>query len=71
MILHSLWNDLFAEETIRKQLDAARRKRDIEQGRTEEKISLARKLISLGSMSREEIAKITELPLEQIDELAS
>ena len=59
--------ELFDEETMRKQLDAAHRKRDIEQG----KITVARNLLSLGTMSHEEIAKITELPLEQIDELAS
>ena len=83
MILHSLWNDLFDEETIRKQLDIARHRRAVEQGRAEgiaegekigmnkARVSLAKKLIALGSMSHEEIAKITELPLEQIDELAS
>ena len=59
--------ELFDEETMRKQLDAAHRKRDIEQG----KITVAHNLLSLGTMSHEEIAKITELPLEQIDELAS
>ena len=87
----SMMYELFDEETMRKQLDAARHKRDVEQGRAEgivegraegivegraegkneEKISLARKLISLGSMSREEIAALTELPIEQINKLAS
>ena len=67
----SMMYELFDEETMRKQLDAAHRKRDIEQGRTEEKVSLARKIISLGSMSREEIAALTELPIEQINKLAS
>ena len=79
--------ELFDEETMRKQLDAAHRKRDIEQGRTEGRaeglaegeakgiikanLSLARKLLSLGTMSREEIANLTELSIEQINELAS
>ena len=56
-------------------MDAARHKRDVEQGEAQGIIkanrSLARKLLSLGTMSREEIADLTELSLDQIDELAS
>ena len=71
----SMMYELFDEETMRKQLDAARHKRDVEQGEAQGIIkanrSLARKLLSLGTMSREEIADLTELSLDQIDELAS
>ena len=67
--------ELFDEETARKQLDAARSKRDIETGRAEgkaeEKISVALRLLSFGTMPQEDIAKATDLPLEKIKELAT
>lgn len=59
--------ELFDEETMRKQLDKAQRKRDFENG----KASVALNLLALGTMSREDIAKVTGLPIEKINELSS
>ena len=63
----SHWNYLFDEETMQKQLDIARSRREFENG----KISVAIKLLSLGTMSQEDIAKVTDLTIEKIKELAS
>lgn len=66
--------ELFDEETMRKQLDTARSRRDVEKGKAEgkfeEKISVALNLLSLGTMSQEDIAKVTDLTIEKIKELS-
>ena len=71
--------ELFDEETMRKQLEAARSRRDIEKGRAEgkaegkaeSKIAVALKLLARGKETLEEIAEDSELPIEKIKELAS
>ena len=62
----SMMQELFDEETLRRQLDAARSRRDIEQG----KIAVAKNLIILGNMSPEDIAKVSDLTVETIKELS-
>ena len=59
--------ELFDEETMRKQYDAARSRQDIEKT----KIEVALNLLTLGTMPQEDIAKATGLSLEKIRELAS
>ena len=67
----SMMQELFDEETLRRQLDAARSKRDIEKGKAEEKIAVAKKLILLGTVSPEDIAKVSDLTIETINELSA
>lgn len=62
--------ELFDEETMRKQLDAAKSKREFEKGEVRGKISVALNLLSLGTMSQEDIAKVTNLTIEKIRELS-
>ena len=62
--------ELFDEETMRKQLDRAKSKREFEKGKAEEKISIALKLLSLGTVSQEDIAAATNLTLEEIKKLS-
>ena len=62
--------ELFDEETMRKQLDIAKSRRDIEKGKAEEKISVALNLLSLGTLSQADIAKVTDLTIEKIRELS-
>ena len=59
--------ELFDEETMRRQLDTARSRKDVERG----KIEVALNLLTLGTMSQEDIAKVTNLTIEKIKELAS
>jgi hypothetical protein len=66
-----MMQELFDEETLRRQLDAARSKRDIEKGKAEEKIAVAKKLILLGTVSPEDIAKVSDLTIETINELSA
>lgn len=61
----SMMQELFDEETLRRQLDAARSRRDFEQGR----ITVAKNLILLGNMSPEDIAKVSDLTIEKVKEL--
>jgi hypothetical protein len=67
----SMMQELFDEETLRRQLDAARSKRDIEKGKAEEKIAVAKRLILLGTVSPEDIAKVSDLTIETINELSA
>ena len=62
--------ELFDEESMRKQLDAAKSKREFEKGEVRGKISVALNLLSLGTMSQEDIAKVTNLTIEKIRELS-
>ena len=75
--------ELFDEETMRKQLDTARSRRDLEKGRAEgraegrtegkaeEKISIALNMLAKGKLSVEEVAEYSDLALEKVKELAS
>lgn len=77
-----MMEELFDEETMRRQLDIARSRRyyekglakgiekGIEKGETKGKMSVALNLLSLGTMSQEDIAKATDLTLEEIRELS-
>ena len=47
------------------------KEREFENGKAEEKISIALRLLSVGTMSQEDIAKVTNLTIEKIKELAS
>ena len=67
----SMMQELFDEETLRRQLDAARSKRDIEKGKAEEKIAVAKRLILLGTVSPEDIAKVSDLTVEKVKELSA
>ena len=62
--------ELFDEETMRRQLDAVKSRRDFEKGKAEEKISVALNLLSLGTLSQADIAKVTDLTIEKIRELS-
>ncbi len=66
----SMMQELFDEETMRKQLDTARSRRDVERGKSEEKILLAERLIARGKDNFEDIADLTNLSLEKIEEIA-
>ena len=70
-----MMHELFDEETARKKYDTARSIQDIEKGReegkAEEKMSLALKLLARGKETLEEIAEDSGLPLAKIKELAS
>lgn len=63
--------ELFDEETMRKQLDTARSRRDIEKGKAEEKISFALNMLAKGKLSINEIAEYSGLSLDKVKELAS
>ncbi len=63
----SMMQELFDEETMRRQLDTARTKRDVEATKT----TIAKNLLVLGTMSQEDIAKVSDLALDKIKELAS
>ena len=71
----SHWNYLFDEETMQKQLDIAKGKREFEngkaEGKAEEKISLALNMLKKGKLSIEDIAEYSGLALEKVKELAS
>ena len=67
----SMMYELFDEETMRKQLDTARSRRDAEEARTAEKTAIAVNLLALGTMPKEQIAAVTGLTLEKIEELAN
>ena len=62
-----MMQELFDEETLRRQLEIARSKRDFEQG----KIAVAKNLILLGNMSPEDIAKVSDLTVETVKELSA
>lgn len=59
--------ELFDEETMRKQLDTARSRRDVEKG----KIEAALNMISKGKLSLEEIAEYSGLAIDKIKDLSS
>ena len=59
--------ELFDEETMRKQLDTARSRRDVEKT----KVEVALNMLSKGKLSIEEIAEYSGLALDRIKELAS
>ena len=59
--------ELFDEETMRKQLDTARSRRDVEKT----KVEVALNMLSKGKLSIEEIAEYRGLALDRIKELAS
>ena len=63
----SMMQELFDEETLRKQLETARSKRDFEQGKS----AVAKNLILLGNMSPEDIAKVSDLTVETVKELSA
>ncbi len=63
--------ELFDEETMRKQLDTARSRRDVERGKAEEKISFALNMLAKGKLSINEIAEYSGLSLDKVKELAS
>jgi hypothetical protein len=63
----SMMQELFDEETLRKQLNIARSKRDIEQ----ERIAVAQRMLARGKESLEEIAEDSGLTLEKVKELAA
>ena len=59
--------ELFDEETMRKQLDTARSRRDVEKT----KVEVVLNMLSKGKLSIEEIAEYSGLDLDRIKELAS
>lgn len=67
--------ELFDEQAQRRDYNTARdkimRAEGRAEGKLEGKIAVAFNLLSLGTVSKEDIAKATELPLEKIEELAS
>ena len=67
--------ELFDEETMRRQLDIAKGKREFEngkaEGKAEEKISFALNMLEKGKLSIEDIAEYSGLALEKVKELAS
>ena len=63
----SMMQELFDEETMRKQLDTARSRRDVEETRKENALIMLAK----GKLSIEEIAEYSGLALEKVKELAS
>ena len=59
--------ELFDEETMRKQLEAARSRRDIETG----KIAVALNMLSKGKLTVDEIAEYSGLALDKVRELSA
>ena len=65
-----MMSELFDEQAQRDDYNAARDREVRAEGRLQEKISVALNLLSLGTITKEDIAKVTGLTIEKIQELA-
>ena len=61
-----MMRELFDEQAMRESYDKARAR----ELKTEKAIEIARNLLSLGTLTKKDIAKTTGLTLEQVKELA-
>ena len=66
----TMMSELFDEQAQRDDYNAARDREVRAEGRLQEKISVALNLLSLGTITKEDIAKVTGLTIEKIQELA-
>ena len=78
-----MMSELFDEETMRRQLEIAHRRRDLEtgaaigkelgmrEGKEEQKIKIAKELLADGTFNNEKISKLTGLSLDKVNELAN